>query len=372
MNSRFKNLKVAIVGDHFMRYKGAERVVHSISKVFDNNVDYFFLFGDRELINEKLKPKSVTFSFIQYFPFLKSYYRYTYPLWPIAVELFDLSKYDLVISSSFCVAHGCITGINTKHISYIHTPMRYAYDLTFEYFKKNNLKRFFISSFLNFLRIWDTSACTRSDCLISNSNFIAKRISKYWKREVDTVIYPPVEIYKGSIKKKREEYFVTGMPFETNKNGEFLLKCVEKLKFNLYVIGDDSNNRRLGKRYRRCKYIKMLGNCSDKEKYEILSNAKGYIGMGIEDFGIFPIEAMSCGTPVLVYARGGYMDTLKEGINGNSFKDLNINSFKDVYTKYISKECDYEKISESVKSFSEDRFIKEFEKCIEKLYAKRP
>lgn len=364
MSRGIENIKVAIVSDHTFTFAGASCVTKTLGSMF-KNPDYYFLMGDRKESEEYFNTKRVYFSFLNRFPFLRSYYRYTYFLWPVAGEGFDFSKYDLVISSSFSVSHGVIAGLNTKHIAYIHTPMRYAWDLTKEYFGKSFfLKRWIISFFLNFLRMWDVSASSRADVVICNSNFVKDRIWKYWRRKVDYVVYPPVKLYEGKIYEKREEYFVAGAPFEVNKGGEFLLGCAKEIGFDLKIIGVGDDFKKFRNRYSKFKNISFLGRVSQREKYNILAHAKGFLCAGVEDFGIFPVEAMSCGTPVIAYKGGGYLDSVKEGVNGMFFKEHTAEEFKKVHEKFLLSKWNTKSIRDSVQGFSEDRFRSSIQQII--------
>jgi len=358
MSKELRNLKVAIVSDHCFNFAGAMSVTKTIGEVF-KSPDYFFLIGDGKKAKEYFNTEKIYFSSLNRLPFLRKYYRYTYFLWPIYIESFDLSSYDLVISSSFSTAHGAITGIDTVHLAYIHTPMRYAWDLTNEYFKRSFiLKRAIVKIFLNIIRIWDISASNRPKILISNSNFVKRRILKYWKRDVDMVLFPPVKMYTGNILTHREDYFVSGAPFEINKGGDFLLECAKELGFNLLVIGLGENHNRLKRRYSKYKNISFLGWVDDKRKYEILSKAKGYICAGVEDFGIFTVEAISCGTPVLAYMEGGSLDIVEEGISGMFFKKKTKVEFKKIYERFNSRKWNYIQVSKRVGRFNSARDFK--------------
>lgn len=359
-----KNIKVAIVGEGFFFYEGTARVNREFCNIFPN-ADIYALYGKKEVMEEHFSGHRYKFSFLNKFPFVKKYYKYTYFLWPLAVESFDLSKYDLVISSSYSCAVGCIVPYPGKHLSYIHTPMRYAWDLKDSYFNKNNFalwKRLVIPLFLNYLRIWDVISSSRPDVIVSNSEFVSRRMYKYWKRKSDFVVYPPVELYKGKIKEKRKNYFVTGQNIEPNKNGDILLNYVKKTGINLKVLGRYPWRDKY--RYRKYKNIEFLGRVSEKEKYSILSNAKGYITLGVEDFGIFPVESMSCGTPVLFYKNGGVCESVVDERTGIGINDLTKESFVDGLKIFNSKKWNYGYISKYSRKFNSERFRKEIERVI--------
>lgn len=363
-NKEIRNLKVAIITDHIQNSGGAIRVTKEIGKMF-NSPDYYFLFGDKRKASEILDSDNIYFSKLQKFPFLKKLYKYTYFLWPLYIESLNLKDYDLVISSSFSVAHGVITSEKTTHISYIHSPMRYAWDMKDRYFNKKRMgiKMLPISILTNYLRLWDTFSSSRSDILLSNSSFVSKRVNKYWKRDSE-ILHPPVDLYDGDIKKSREDYFVTGAPFEINKNGEVLINHCIANNIDLKIVGTHHCLKRWKRRYKRYSNIEFLGYLSDYEKFNVLSDARGYVSLGVEDFGIFPVESISCGTPVVVLNRGGYRDYVQEGINGVYVENLSLDSFRDSLERFESIVWDYDVVSNSVRDFSTERFIKKLKSII--------
>jgi glycosyltransferase involved in cell wall biosynthesis len=359
------NQKVAIVVEKFFSLGGANVVNLEFAKMFPN-ADIYALFGSKEFVEKHLTDRVVKFSFLNKIPFISKLYTFFLPLWPVGVESFDLSGYDLVISSSHSVAKGCITSQSTKHVSYIHTPMRYLWDLKDVYSKYRLLK----SPFLNYLRVWDVMSSRRPDFLISNSNFVASRCKRYWGREVDRVIYPPVNLYTGSLVEyeDRGNYFVAGAPFAENKGGDFLISCAKELGFNLKIIGSGRGTNRLKILARGCKNIEFLGRVSQDEKWSVISNAKGFLACGIEDFGIFPVESISCGTPVLALGKGGYMESVIEGVNGAFYSDNTVESFRKGLELLQSKKWGIEELSESVKDFNTERFVREVDDFISNIY----
>lgn len=365
--NNLKYKKVALITESLWHMGGANRVLDVFAEMFPS-ADIYALFGEKEKLSNNIKKHKIYFSFLNKIHFIKKIYRYTFNLWPLAIESFDLSTYDLVISSSHSVAHGVITPLGSKHLAYIHTPMRYAWDEATNYSSTVDfglIKRTIVDFSLNFIRLWDVNASIRPDILISNSKFVSQRIHKYWRRDTDLVITPPVERFTNKIAIKRKDYFASGSPFEPNKAGSQLLEYASKLGFNLKVIGDGSMRKKLQKKYKKYKNITFLGTTSEKEKWKLLSNAKGYITAGVEDYGIFTAEAISCGTPVLAYKTGGSLEIVKERKNGVFFSTQNIDDFEKALEIFNKKSWNYERISkESRFTNSREDFVKKIEKVL--------
>jgi glycosyltransferase involved in cell wall biosynthesis len=248
--------------------------------------------------------------------------------------------------------------------------MRYLWDLKDVGLKDFGfLKRALTNFLLVFIRLWEASASSRPDVLIVNSQFVSKRIQKYWGRKPDGVLTPPIHFFEGTIKEKNErkgengeKYIVAGAPFEFNKKGEFLLECMKDSDVVLKLIGSGSKEPRLRRKYSKYKYIQFLGKISDDEKWEVFSKASAFVMPGIEDYGIFPVEAMSSGTPVLAYKAGGILENLVEGVNGYFFTECNMDNFNIGLKRVLNEKWDYRKIAESVRknNNTEDMFKKKF------------
>lgn len=349
--------RVALVTESLWSMAGANRVLDSFAKIFPD-ADIFALFGEKKSLSDNLNSHRIFFSRLNGIPFIKKVYRYTFNLWPFFVEKFDFSQYDLVVSSSSSVTHGIISPLNCLHVAYIHSPMRYAWDLRSRYSRVvgfSRLKQAFVDFCLVGMRVWDVVASSRPDHIIANSNISKERIEKYWDRKVDAVIHPPVEKYKGKIYLKRNDYYISGAPFEPNKEGEFLLSCAAELGFKLKVLGNGSLRKRLEKKYSQFKNIEFLGWITDEEKWKIMAKAKGYIVPGIEEYGIFPCEAISAGTPVIAFRGGGSLEIVKEGKNGMFFDNWNISDFRECMKNFEGKKWNYKKISEDT------RYINDFD-----------
>lgn len=323
--SNTKDLRVAVVHDWFLNIRGAERVVECILELYPQ-ADVYTLFYDSKAVSKYLpilENHKVYTSWLNKIPFIKKFYKYTYFLWPMSVEIFDLREYDLVISSSACASKGVITGVDTPHISYMHTPMRYAWDQTFDYFNPDNFswwKRIFISLFIHYIRIWDVTSTDRVDHIIANSEFVGRRIKKYYRRDADSIVYPPVSIANADYTKKKLDYYVAIAPYEANKGGRLIVEAAIKQGFKLKIIGDGSLKKELEKKAKGYDKIEFLGYISEKEKWEYLAKAKAFLFCGVEDFGIVVLEALACGTPVIAYKKGGALSTIKDGVNGVFFE----------------------------------------------------
>lgn len=366
MNKKFEGLKVAIVHDFMWQVRGGEKCVEALCEIFPD-ADVYMMFGDTS--SSKIIPKhKTTFTFLQKFPFLKKYYRYTYFLWPIAIETFDLNGYDLIISTSASAAKGIVPGLNSLHISYTFTPMRYAWDMTFEYFNPLNFslwKRLVIPMFLNYIRIWDVSATDRIDVMVPISEYIAKRIKKYYRRDPDPVIYPPVDVKKGKISEKKEDYLVAIAPFEPNKGGRLIVETAIRDGFNLKLIGDGTMKKELEERAKGHENIEFLGWLDEEgSKWDVVSKAKGYLFCGVEDFGIVPVEAMACGVPVIAYAQGGALETVVDGKTGIFFYEQTVDALSEAIKLLDKKDFSSKDIQKHTEKFSRDRFIREIERLV--------
>jgi len=364
MRKNNSNMKVALVTESLWGMAGANRVLESFARMYPE-ADIYALFGNTESLSPELQKHNIIYSALNKRPFIRQLYRYSYHLWPLHIEKFDFSKYDLVISSSASVAFGVVTPITCKHIAYIHSPMRYLWDLKDMGLNDLGYFRRAIASFLLvFIRLWEISASSRPDVLISNSEFVARRIKKYWGREVDHILTPPIHFYDKAIKQKKEKekYIVAGAPFEFNKKGEFLLECIKDTNIVLKLIGSGSKEPGLRKRYSKYKNIQFLGKISDDEKWKVFAKASAFVIPGIEDYGIFPVEAMSAGTPVLAYKAGGIMENLIEGVNGYFFSEWSKGNFDIGLKKVLDEKWDYKRISESIRknNNTEEVFKKKF------------
>ncbi|MGC8814331.1 MULTISPECIES: glycosyltransferase family 4 protein [Dictyoglomus] len=360
-------MRVAVVHDWIVNIGGAEKVLKAILELFPD-ADVYTLVYLKDTLRKLGINNKVYSSFISGLPFAKTKYSYYLPLMPLAIEQFDLSKYDLVISSSHCVAKGVLTKSYQIHICYCHTPMRYIWDLYFPYLKEhkleNGIKGIFVKPILHYLRIWDVSSANRVDYFVANSQNVANRIRKIYRRD-SVVIYPPVDVERFLPSYKKEDYFMVLSRLVPYKKVDLVVETFNELNLPLVVIGDGEEMGKIKKMAKE--NIKILGWQEDDVVKEYLAKAQALIFASEEDFGIVPVEAQACGTPVIAYNRGGAKETVIDGETGILFEEQNVESLKKAVLRFLKERDNFQrdKIMENAKRFSEDRFKREFKSYIE-------
>jgi glycosyltransferase involved in cell wall biosynthesis len=306
------SLKVAIVHEWLATYAGSERVVEQMLKVFPD-ADLFSLvdFIDAES-RGFLQNKPVRTSFLQKLPWAEKKFRNYLPLMPLAIEQFDLSGYDLILSSSHAVAKGVLTGPGQIHISYIHTPIRYAWDMQHQYLRETGLDRGLkgnlVKLLLHYMRIWDCRTANGIDYMLANSKFIAQKIWKCYRREA-TVIYPPVDVAAFTLEDRKADYYFTASRMVPYKKIDLIVEAFSEMPGKkLVVIGDGSDFNKI--KAKAGSNIELLGYQPFRVLKKYMQHAKAFVFAGVEDFGIIPVEAQACGTPVIAYGRGGVTETV--------------------------------------------------------------
>lgn len=306
-------MRIAVVHDWLVTYAGAEKVLEEILKIYPD-ADLFSLI---DFIDEDQRSfimnKPVTTSFIQKLPFAKKKYRTYLPFMPLAIEQLDVSKYDLVISSSHAVAKGVITGPNQLHISYVHSPIRYAWDLQHQYLKESGLDKGFKGALARYIlfkiRNWDYRTSNGVDSFISNSDFIARRIHKVYRRKAKT-IYPPVDVSAFTYNENKEDFYLTASRMVPYKKIDIIVQAFNQMPDKkLVVIGDGPDINKI--KAIAGPNIKILGYQKFKILKDYLQRAKAFVFAAEEDFGITPVEAQACGTPVVAYGKGGSLESVR-------------------------------------------------------------
>ena len=370
-------MKTAIVHDWFAGYAGSERVVESLTNIW-KDADVFVLFNFLNEEEQKIvvKNKIPNTSFLQNWRYVRKNHRKFLPIFPYAIEQFDLSEYDLIISSSHAVAKGVLTNSNQLHINYCHTPIRYAWDLTHQYLRESNLttglKGIFAKAILHYIRIWDASSSNRVDYYIANSKYIAKRISKIYKRDA-AVIYPPVDTEKFPLELNKEEYYLTASRLVLYKRIDIIAEAFSKMPDKkLIIIGDGPEEKKI--KSKAASNIEFIGYQPGEKLKSYMQKAKAFVFAAEEDFGIIMIEALSSGTPVIAFNKGGASETIiknETGILFNEQKPENIieavKEFEKTQDKFnpnslskYAKQFDRKIFEEKMKNFVEEKCFEFF------------
>lgn len=300
-------MKVALVHDWLTGMRGGERCLEVLCQLFPE-ADLFTLIHIPGQVSSPIETRKIKTSFLQRAPGARAHYRLFLPLFPLAIENFDLSDYQLVISSSHCVAKGVITRPDSFHLCYCFTPMRYIWDQSHIYFGKGTAVRLFTSLFLHYLRGWDVASSSRVDQFVAISHHVRQRIEKYYKRDAP-VIYPPVDTSFFTMGNgKGEDYYLLVSALAPYKRVEVAVEAFEQLGLPLKVIGKGPLEKPLRRMTR--KWVEFLGWQPDEVLREHYRACKALIFPGEEDFGLVPLEAASCGRPSIALARGGALESI--------------------------------------------------------------
>lgn len=360
-----KNLKVALVHDWLVNYGGAEDVVSAILEIYPD-ADIYTLVHDKKKMKGRFEKNKIFTSRLQKIPFATRLYTKFLKFMPAAFEAFDFSAYDLVICSSSSCAKGVITPPSTAQVAYIHTPMRYAWDLFFDYQKRSGaLTRFFMDRWMPQIRLWDYVSAQRIDALFANSKYIARRIKKFWNRDA-LVIYPPVNVgyFNPTNNVAREDFYVFFSRLVPYKRADIAIDACAALGKKLVVIGGGSEAKNLQELAKGKSGISFTGRISDEKVREYLQKCKALIFCAEEDFGIIPVQAQACGTPVIAFGKGGATESVLDKKTGVFFTEQTAASCAEAIKEFEKLEAagnfDAKKIVAHAKTFSRERFIKEF------------
>jgi len=340
-------MKIALIHDYLVQYGGAERVLECFTELFPYAPIYTLVY-DKEAMHGKFDGKTIKTSFIQKLPFAKKRHRIFPEFMPMAIEQFDLSDYDVVLSDSSSYAKGVITGPQTLHICYMHTPMRYAWDdcqkYTSDFYFPTFIKKL-IPFVMNYIRIWDRISIERVDKLIANSNFVSKRIKKYYTRE-SVVIHPPANVNDFSISEKKGDYFLMVGRLLAYKRFDIAIEAFNELCLPLKIIGRGPELKKLKKMAKS--NIQFLGRVPDRKLAKYYAECQAFIFPQEEDFGIVAVEAMASGRPVIAYRGGDIPEHIEENKTGIFFE----NQTKDDIAACVKKFMDCRFNSEYIRSKS--------------------
>lgn len=371
-------MKTAIVCDWLVAVGGAEKVIGQIIDCYPD-ADIFavvdFVDSDKR---DFLRGKTVHTTFIQKLPLAKTRYRSYLPLMPLAIEQLDLSGYDLVISSSHAVAKGVITGPDQTHVSYVHSPMRYAWDLQHQYLKESGLDNkahgWLARYFLHKLRLWDLRSANGVDYFIANSDFIARRIEKTYRRPA-TVIHPPIDGTLFKPGSNKQDFYLTASRLVPYKKIDLIVESFQSMPDKkLVVIGDGPDMNKI--KNKAGSNVQIMGYQSGEVLIQHLQQAKAFIFAAEEDFGLLPVEAQACGTPVIAYGKGGALETVR-GMHqskptGLFFDEQSVKSIVDAVERFENNEASFtaENCLEHASYFQPEQFKTQLKQFVANAHKK--
>jgi glycosyltransferase involved in cell wall biosynthesis len=357
--------KVALIHDWLVTYRGGEKVLEAIAELFPE-APIFTLFHTPNRSGATLAKHPTHASFLNAVPGAHKIYRHLLPLMPMAIESFDLKGFDLVISSSHCVAKGVIVDPSALHICYCHTPMRYAWDKAGEYFA--GWKKALVFPFLHYLRQWDVTSSARVDYFLANSRWIGERIEKYYRRP-SSVVYPFVDAGNFSLAAQTAgDYYLIVAGFAPYKRIDLAIEACERLGRKLIIVGEGQDERRL--KSLAGSHTTFLGRVDGSKLNDLYAGAKVFLFPGEEDFGIAPLEAMACGRPVIAYGRGGVVETVIDGKTGTFFAEPNVESLAEAIERFERTPGAFDPVAcrKRALEFDRARFQSSFRSSVERLW----
>ncbi|HLF73761.1 MAG TPA: glycosyltransferase [Anaerolineales bacterium] len=354
--------RIAFVIDALPALGGGEKVLFTALEAYPD-ADIFTLVYNRDAFaGTPLANRQVRTSFLDGLPFAHKRHRLFLPLMPSAVERFDLRDYELIVSFSYAVAHGAHSYNGARHLSYTYTPMRYAWtDINIDGTRTG--KNPILDRYLQSFRDWDRRAAARVHQFASISEAVSRRIRRAYEREAP-VIYPPVEVARFRPDAQREEYYITVSRLVAHKRIDLLVRAFSKLTLPLIVVGDGPEMPRLRKI--AAGNIHLLGYQSDEKVAELLGRARGFVCAAEEDFGIAIVEAQAAGGPVLAYASGGALETVRDGVTGLFFPEQSESSLIAGVKEFERRRSCFrtEDLLLNARNFSKPRFLQEFRKFV--------
>lgn len=358
-------MKIALVHDWLPFIGGAERVLINFCELFEGAPIYTSV-CNKDNLEGSLKSANIVTSFLQKKQDKEYNHRKLFPYMPAVFESFDLNEFDIVLSSSSCCAKGIVTNPRTMHISYCHSPMRYGWEFYHEYTKNmKGLKKILIGYFMSAMRVWDNVSSDRVDYYIANSENVAKRIWKHYRRE-SVVIHPPVRCNLFNISEVDEDYFLIVSRLQEYKRIDLAVEAFNELRLPLVIIGDGPMKQKLESMAEE--NIKFLGRQPDSVIKDYYSKCRAFIFPGEEDFGITPLEAQASGRPVIAFGKGGALETVINDVTGVLFKEQDIESLKDAIKKFEKLKFDKASLRNHAKNFDEDIFKLKIKKFINERY----
>ncbi|MEK7494675.1 MAG: glycosyltransferase [Patescibacteria group bacterium] len=361
-------MKIALVHDYLVQYGGAERVLEAFTELFPYAPIYTLIY-DKDAMRGNFTDKRIYTSFLQNFPFARKRHRLFPPLMPLAIEEFDFTKYDIVLSDSSSYAKGIITRPETLHVCYMHTPMRYAWDDCQKYTKDfgfPSMIKKLVPFFMSPIRLWDKISADRVDLFIANSQFVKKRIKKYYRKEA-SVIHPPVNVNRFAVSNERKDYFLMVGRLIAYKRHDIAIEAFNRLKLPLRIIGRGPELERLKKLAGPT--IEFLGRVPEEELPKYYAECRGFVFPQEEDFGIVAIEAMASGRPLIAYRGGDIVEHMEEGKTGVFFDEQTPEAIVKAVERFDETAYDPHFIRQKALAFDKEQFKATMKDYIEKALA---
>ena len=357
-------MKPALIYEWLVTIGGGEKTLSAIEEVYPAPI-YTLIHDSKKMKGTAFEGKTINSSFIQKLPFANRFYRNYLPLFPLAIEQFDLSEYDLIISTSHAVAKGVLTHAQQLHLCYCLTPMRYAWDLTHRYLEgMSGVQKMIAKAALHYLRNWDIVSLGRVDHFAAISSYIAKRIKKIYGKEA-TVIYPPVDTEQILFSSSKEDYYLTVSRLVPYKRIDLIVEAFSYLpEKRLIVVGDGPEMKKV--KSKAGKNVEILGWQPDQRVRTLMSKAKGFIFAAEEDFGIVVVEAQAAGTPIIAFGKGAVLETVLPKETGIFFPEQTPSSLISSLQEFERRDHDPDRIRSYARTFNRDRFKKEFKQFVEK------
>ena len=362
------NIRIALVQDWLTGMRGGEKVLEVLCELYPR-ATLFTLLHNKGAMSETIERMKIETSFIQNLPLRESRYRNYLPLFPRAIESFDFSEFDLILSTSHCVAKGAKPSKDALHICYCHTPMRYVWDQYEEYFGKGKadvVTRAAMTMIAPGLRTWDVQSSSRVHFFIANSNYVAGRIERYYNRTAD-VIHAPVDTSRFSLSEKTVNYYLMVTALVPYKRVDLAIEAFNLLGERLVIIGNGPEEERLKARAKS--NIEFLGWQGDESLAKFYSSCRALIFPGVEDFGIVPLEAMASGRPVIAFAQGGALETVIADSTGVFFREQNVGSLLGAVKELEARAFDPAAIRKHAEQFDRKGFKSRLQKYIEEKVA---
>ncbi len=365
-------MKIAIIHDWLVTMRGGEKVLEALCEAYPS-ADLYTIYCDKNQISQKIRNMNIIPSFIQSLPFANRNFRLYLPLFPLAVEKFNLKSYDLIISISHCVAKGVIPANGAFHVCYCNAPMRYVWDFQDEYLgklKSNFFTGKLIRALIKYLKNWDLRSSPRVHAFIANSRNIAGKIKKYYQRDA-AVIYPFVDTdyFNSSEESNHGDYFLIVSSLVPYKRVDMAIEAFNKIGYKLKIVGDGPLRNSLEKK--ASSNIEFLGWVDQDSLKNLYQDCSAFIFNQDEDFGISALEAQACGKPVIAYAKGGALETVIDKVTGVFFKEQNPDSLISALQEFKSLKFNSAVIRDNALKFNnKDLFKRSITKFISEAQEK--